>query len=177
MRGSMPDSRARPIKGHQVCRVAILLAAASCAALGLCPGGASAKQFVTPGAYAGVTSQRCPVYAAEVGECESGAPLPVSFVATRKAILSFRAVVIESCEDSLRPRLATMEIPGPLHLKREKNRMSFSTSRNWNTALRRTGAIGFVKRKIANGYLSALSKVASDTYCFVRGIEWRASSR
>lgn len=141
------------------------------------PSVAAASQFVTPGRYEGTTTQRCPNFAANAGECALGENLPVSFTATNNAVSDLLAVVIEHCEDFLPPRLGTVEIQGPLLLTRETNRKSFATLHNWNAALRKTGAVGFIKRRVANGYISSLSKVAEDTYCYVRGVQWRAASR
>lgn len=132
---------------------------------------------MTPGLYEGSTAQDCPPFAAEAGECLSGERLPMSFSVSANAVLDFRAVLVVHCEANLPPRLYTLEIHRPLHLAREARGHGFGTKRNWNAALRKNGAVGHVKTRVANGWASALTEVAPNAYCYVRGVQWRANPR
>lgn len=136
---------------------------------------ASASRLVTPGLYEGTTDQQCPMLAAANGECRGGYNLPISFTVTGKRISHIRALVVEKCEDFLGQRVGMIELPQSFPLSVEKRRMSFSTQGNWSSAaLKGSAALGFVRRRTAVGYVSALSQIDDDTYCSGTA-QWRAS--
>jgi hypothetical protein len=151
-----------------------LIAAAPVAAVGTdsMPGASRAAKE-----YAGTTDQHCPVFGVEDGECRAGEKLPFSFEVKGNTITDLQAVIIEHCEGSEPPRLTTMEIPGPVHLRGKPGHQSFVAGGNIHTALRRTGAFGNVKAHVANGYVASLEGVGEDTYCYGRDIKWRATPR
>ena len=144
------------------------------------PSIAEAGRFKT-GYYEGETSERCPSFAVSEGICRELSKLPVSFTLTSTRITDIRVMVVERCEDKIPPRIATVELQRSFPLKREWGpragpRKVFDSQPNSNH-LGRNGALGTVwPGGGVNGYISTLSKVAEDSYCFA-SIEWRASPR
>lgn len=86
--------------------------------------------------------------------------------------------MVEQCEDDLPPRIVEVEIRRSYRLVREgQDRAHFNMGRERH---RRNAASGVVRRRVANGYLTALSRAPDDpggeTYCYA-GVRWRASPR
>lgn len=89
-------------------------------------------------------------------------------------------MVVEHCEDFLAPRVQMVELPGTIPLKqawgpRAGARTTFDSKPGQTGTMLGTRAMGTVHRRVARGYLSALTKVAPDTYCFNHGAEWTAT--
>lgn len=145
----------------------------------LAPAGALAHSAAAPGPYDGETEQHCPAVGAASGACKEGFNLPVSFTVQGSRMINLRAMVFQQCEDGVAPRLAIIELPQSFRLHwewgpRAGARMTFDSNPD-SEGLERNGTIGSIHGGKANGYLSTLSKIAEDTYCF-GVVQWRATS-
>lgn len=140
------------------------------------PQTAQAQRFKS-GYYEGETREHCPAFAVSAGICEEGSRLPVSFVLTPTQITDIRVMVVEHCEDGLQPRIAIVELPGSFPLKREWGpvagvRRVFDSQPGLDDR-ERNGILGAVwPGGGAHGYISTLSKVADDTYCYAFNEWW-----
>jgi hypothetical protein len=156
--------------------IVMLLATASTAASTAITPSRADHRPVTLGEYRGGTSQLCPQFAIVAGLCGDLEKLPISFKATRTKISQIRATVVEQCEDNLPPQLVQVAINRSYRLVWEdKDRAHFNAR---NEARRRNAASGFVRRQVANGYLTALHKSVNDpsgeAYCYA-SVQWRAT--
>lgn len=155
-----------------VCVAAVILGA-------LC-GSAGASSLVTPGLYEGTTDEHCTPEFASSGECRLGSKLPMSFTVTSTRVSDVRAMVVEHCEDFLAPRIEVVEVRTSIPLKhvwgpRAGARRIFDSNPGQTGTMLGNRALGAVHRAVAHGYLSGLTKVADDTYCFNHGVEWTAA--
>lgn len=135
---------------------------------------------VTAGSYKGVVFQDYSPEEADAGLCTPYTSTPVSFKIERNRITDFRATVIATCENKLPPRLITVELDGQYRLHGPPEARWFTTLGSIRAPLKGNAAYGAVKPKVANGYVSALSKAlddaTGDSYCYVpEGARWRAS--
>lgn len=132
---------------------------------------------VTPGEYQGSTNQLCPQFAITAGLCKELERLPMSFIATRTRITAIKATVAEQCEDDLPPRLMEIELHRSYKLHWEGQDRAYF---NLTSGTQRNQASGFVRRQVANGGLSVVSKDPEDpsheAYCYGGGA-WRATPK
>lgn len=138
---------------------------------------AEAGRFKT-GYYEGETSERCPSFAVSEGICRELSKLPISFTLTSTRITDIKVMVVEHCEDEIPPRIATVELQRSFQLKPEWGpragaRKVFDSQPN-SSGLGRSGVLGTAWSGRVNGYMSTLSKVADDSYCFA-STQWKAT--
>jgi hypothetical protein len=155
--------------------IIVLSAAISLAAVR--PSIAEAGRFKT-GYYEGETGERCPSFAVSEGICRELSKLPISFTLTPTRITDIRVMVVEHCEDEIPPRIAIVELQRSFPLKPEWGpragaRKVFDSQPNSN-GLGRNGVLGTAWPGRVNGYISTLSKVADDSYCFA-STQWKAT--